>query len=165
MPKKGHRAASRQAQLRQRKRRGRGQSQVFDAGPVAPSPDIAVEERPDAVEAEPVPAPEPRQTSTRDTRRSRQRAAAAAEPLTLPYLGAELKRIAAFSTLISHLLYGGITGFSFYAVTNLYSLARPAPPVSEAEGQVKRGVILGGGFGGISTARYLEQKFGRDPNL
>ena len=100
MPKKGHRAASRQAQLRRRKRRGREPSHDFDAGPVAQSPDVAVEERPEAVDAEPAPAPEPRQTPARATRRSSQRGTVAAVPLTLPYLATELRHIAVFSALI-----------------------------------------------------------------
>ena len=33
MPKKGHRAASRQAQIQKKRRRGGSRTQVFDAGP------------------------------------------------------------------------------------------------------------------------------------
>ena len=72
---------------------------------------------------------------------------------------------AAFSTLISHLLFGGVTGFSFYVATYLYLIARPVPADPEVEEPVKRVVILGGGFGGISTARHLERIFWRDPQL
>ena len=53
MPKKGHRTASRQAQLSQKKRRGKGHSQVFDSGPSESSAATAVEDP--AVEAEETP--------------------------------------------------------------------------------------------------------------
>jgi len=39
------------------------------------------------------------------------------------------------------------------------------PPVTPAAAARKRVVILGGGFGGVSTARRLEQVFAHDPGL
>ena len=59
---------------------------------------------------------------------------------------------AAFSTLIGHLLYGGLTGFSFYVSLTLYLRRRPERVAPEVTRPVKRVVILDGGFGGISTA-------------
>ena len=67
----------------------------------------------------------------------------------------------AFSTLIAHLLYGGLTGLGFYTFVTLHSAWRPRPEVEDVEETVTRVVILGGGFGGISTAQRLEQIFWR----
>ncbi|MBI3459629.1 NAD(P)/FAD-dependent oxidoreductase [Candidatus Acetothermia bacterium] len=74
---------------------------------------------------------------------------------------------AVFSSLIGHLLYGGITAFSFYLLISLYLRARPetetiTPP---PQAPTKRIVILGGGFGGVSTAQRLEELFAREPNV
>lgn len=69
---------------------------------------------------------------------------------------------ASFPTLIGHLLYGGLTGLGFYVLVTLYIRARPEPEGVRAEPPVTRVVILGGGFGGISTARQLEQISWRD---
>ena len=73
----------------------------------------------------------------------------------------------AFPSLIGHLLYGGLTGIGFYAIVALYLLARPEaePAVAEQEQPKNRVVILGGGFGGVSVAKRLEQLFSRDASL
>ena len=73
----------------------------------------------------------------------------------------------AFPSLIGHLLYGGLTGFGFYAIVALYLVIRPQaePAVAEPEQPKKRVVILGGGFGGVSVAKRLEQLFSRDASL
>ena len=70
-----------------------------------------------------------------------------------------------FSTLIGHLLYGGVTGFGFYVSVTLYLWRRPEPSVREIRRPVTRVVILGGGFGGISTAQRLEQILWRNSNM
>ena len=73
---------------------------------------------------------------------------------------------AAFSSLIVHLLYGGLTGFSFYlAVSLFHRYSGPSPPVTATSRAVTRIVILGGGFGGISTAHGLEQSLWREGDL
>ena len=74
MPSKGSRAASRQAQLKRKKRRGKGQPEVFAAGPIARPASAEEESSTDSVpqtQAAPLsaqPAPQP-------VRRSRQRGA------------------------------------------------------------------------------------------
>lgn len=89
MPKKGHRAASRQAQIQKKRRRG-SRTQVFDAGPS--EADVAarqahVDDDGEAAEATlaPRPAPAP-------ARRPRVRVAADAAP-TYPTIRPELTRI------------------------------------------------------------------------
>jgi NADH dehydrogenase len=72
----------------------------------------------------------------------------------------------AFPSLIGFLLYGGVTGFSFYGLLTLYLRGR-AVTVSVAAGQVPRWriVILGGGFGGVSAAQRLGDLFARDRSI
>ena len=71
---------------------------------------------------------------------------------------------ASFLNLTGHILYGGITGFGFYALVTAYERRFPrlleraaASPTSPT--QV---VILGGGFGGVSTAQRLERLTAQD---
>ena len=73
----------------------------------------------------------------------------------------------AFPSLIGHLLYGGITGLGFYLIVAVYLTVRPhaEPTTAGQETPKKRVVILGGGFGGVSAAKRLEQLFARDPGL
>ena len=74
--------------------------------------------------------------------------------------------VAAFPSLIGHLMFGGLTGLVFHLLATLDRSRRPA-----AEGQPveapppRRVVILGGGFGGLGTAQRLEQLYRRDPSL
>ena len=72
-----------------------------------------------------------------------------------------------FSSLIGHLLYGGLTGFVFYVLVTLYLRVRPEPEPSVAtqERPKNRVVILGGGFGGVSVAKRLEQLYSRDDSI
>lgn len=73
---------------------------------------------------------------------------------------------AALPSLVGHVLYGALTGLSYYALVSLYLRARPAePPVPPPAGSTRRVVILGGGFGGISAAHRLEQLLSRDAHL
>ncbi|MGQ0550067.1 MAG: NAD(P)/FAD-dependent oxidoreductase [Armatimonadota bacterium] len=72
---------------------------------------------------------------------------------------------AALPSLVGHVLYGALTGLSYYMLVTLYLRARPAAardPVETAEAATTRVVILGGGFGGVSAAQRLEQLFSRD---
>ncbi len=94
-----------------------------------------------------------------------------AGPLTLAPLlqGRELgwslrEADAALPSLVGHVLYGVLTGVSFYALATFYARREPAGP-APAEIPPRRVVILGGGFGGIAAAQRLEQLFTRDPSL
>ena len=73
----------------------------------------------------------------------------------------------AFPSLISHLLYGGLLGSGFHLLVSLYLRIYPeAEQARDVPTEPKRRVvILGGGFGGVSTAKYLEQALWRDSNL
>ena len=99
MPKKGHRAASRQAQLRQRQRRTRGQPQEFDPGPTESSATVIDEEpavEPELEEEVPIAAPRP-------VRRSRRRTAP--EPVQVyGQLGAELRLIGILTAFVGVIL-------------------------------------------------------------
>ena len=74
---------------------------------------------------------------------------------------------AALPSLVGHVLFGAITGLSFYVLVSLYRRARPGAEVvaEPPAAPTRRVVILGGGFGGVSTAQRLEQLFARDPHL
>lgn len=70
---------------------------------------------------------------------------------------------AAFPSLIGDLLFGGLTGILLAVLAGL------RPPASEQRAVATvpetRVVILGGGFGGVSTAQRLERLFARDPTV
>ena len=105
MPSKGSRAASRQAKLRQKKRRGKGGPQIMDTEPTAPRSDSEVAER--AEEVAPEPRPRRRETSpSRRTARPSPRAIreAAADQARPSYLGAELRQIGMIAGLIAVIL-------------------------------------------------------------
>ena len=99
MPKKGHRAASRQAQLRRRRRRGKGGPEIFAAGPITPTEPSVVEEPAAEAEFQPESVAEPAPQPTESVRRSRQRASTEAVPV-YTYLRAELRRISIIAGLI-----------------------------------------------------------------
>ena len=73
----------------------------------------------------------------------------------------------AFPELIGDLFYGGMTGLAFYVAITLYLRAspRPEPAPAPTQGPLKRVLVLGGGFGGVSAAQRLEQLFAHDPEL
>ena len=101
MPKKEHRAASRQAQVRRRRRRGKGAPQVLDRGPTERTNVAAVDEQTVTVTPEPQVAEPPTARAPQLVRRTRQRASAQSEPAPeYGYLGAELKQIGMITTLI-----------------------------------------------------------------
>ena len=117
MPSKSQRAASRQAQLRRRKRRGKGRTQEFAAGPVSAEPAADAP----AGEADGEPVQRPASTSAavlqpepgigaggaaaRPARRPRVRVAN--DPATVyKYLGPELRRIGIITTAVVAVLIG-----------------------------------------------------------
>lgn len=104
MPKKGHKAAARQAKLRDKKRHGKGAPQLFGTGPTEPR---AVAEDADAPE-EPERRPSPRRaavaTPSPGTARSPAQRSRAQEAPQYAYLGGELRRIAVVSTVIFALI-------------------------------------------------------------
>ncbi len=99
MPSKGRRAASRQAGLKKRRKRGKGGGQVFEAAPIVSTQDVDDEEH--AEDAEPESAAPPARPARAAIRASRATQAAAAEAAAeQPYLGAELKRIGVVTGVI-----------------------------------------------------------------
>ena len=101
MPNKAHRAASRQAQVKRRKRRGKTRSQEFDAGPgestvVATVAEPIVE---DDVELESVEQRAPARATQAPVRRSRNRAVAEPAPAQ-KFLAGELRQIGMITTMI-----------------------------------------------------------------
>lgn len=111
MPSKAQRAASRQARLSRRKRRGKAAHQNFQAGPTRST---AVAEA--GVAAPTRPARQPTTTAAhspnytpsraRATIRSGRRAAEAAPSNIQRYLGRELRQIGIITTLIAAILAG-----------------------------------------------------------
>ena len=100
MPTKGRKAASRQAKLRQKKRRGKGGIQMFDAGPTDSK--LVAQESDSEADPEPQPAPSPvavARPPARAARRSRQPIVTEEAP-RYRYLGAELRRIGAIAIVI-----------------------------------------------------------------
>ena len=100
MPKKGHRAASRQAELQRRKRRGRSRTEEFAAGPTAPQTlDEDAESGAEAVPAlQPVAVDvEPRPGTARRVRPGVSAAIAGAPS----HLGGELRRATIIAALIA----------------------------------------------------------------
>ena len=97
MPSKSRRAASRQAQLKRKRQRGKSRSQEFDPGPTEPrQPASTLEAEEDADVATVSPTA---QQAVRQAPRSR-RQSLGETPLTYPYLSSELKQIGAISALI-----------------------------------------------------------------
>ncbi len=102
MPSKSRRAASRQTQMK-RKRRGKPRTQEFDAGPSESSRPIAIDEGLDEAGTETAVAAtetQPSRPVARKTQRSRRQVTSEA-PLVYGYLGSELKRIGVITVLIA----------------------------------------------------------------
>ena len=100
MPSKSRRAASRQAQIRQKRRRSKAQPQDFDPGPTKSTRESAV------VEPEVRPEPAMPTATSRQTARPRRRASAGATstPAVYRYLRPELKRIGMMAGIIIAIL-------------------------------------------------------------
>ena len=100
MPSKSRRAASRQAQLKRKRQRGKSRSQEFDPGPTEPrQPASTLEAEEDADVAAVATVSPTAQQAVRQAPRSR-RQSLGETPLTYPYLSSELKQIGAISALI-----------------------------------------------------------------
>ena len=103
MPSKSHKAASRQAKLRQNKRRGKAAEQVFEAGPTVSKAVVGYTDD-DRVKSNPRPAAVAQAPSTlAPVRRSRQAHPGAAASRQ-SYLGADLRGIGIISILIFAIL-------------------------------------------------------------
>ncbi len=101
MPNKAHRAASRQAQVKRRRRRGKTAPQEFDAGPdestvVATVAEPVIE---DDVESKSAAQRAPARTPQAPARRSRTRAVAEPAP-GQKFLAGELRQIGMIATMI-----------------------------------------------------------------
>ena len=108
MPKKSHRMAARQAQLRQQGRKGRGKPQAPPTPPV-PSPSANID---GSVEVEPVPEitrPEPK-VEARPEPSARPARGRAATPAAYRYISLELKRIA----LLAGVVLAALAVFTFF---------------------------------------------------
>lgn len=71
-----------------------------------------------------------------------------------------------YATLIGYLFFGGLLALLFHLFVTLYLIRRPES-VDEKAGAVavKRIVILGGGYGGLSAAQRFEHLFRRSPGV
>ncbi len=101
MPNKAHRAASRQAQVKRRRRRGKTRTQEFDTGPdestvVATVAEPVVEAE---VEPEDVEQRAPARAAQVPARRSRNRGVAEPAPAQ-KFLAGELRQIGMITTMI-----------------------------------------------------------------
>ncbi|MCH8206465.1 MAG: hypothetical protein IH956_05615 [Chloroflexi bacterium] len=102
MPSKSRRAASRQTQMK-RKRRGKPRTQEFDLGPAESRQSTAVDEAMEEAGVETaisVTEAAPSRPVARSARRSRRQVTSEA-PLVYGHLGSELKRIGAITALIA----------------------------------------------------------------
>ena len=104
MPSKSQRAASRQARVRNRRKKGRPAPQTFQA---APTERRQEDEEAAAMAPKPAAAPAPSMTSTAPARPAR-RAARAQEAATAeyPYMKPELIRIGAISSVVLVIIAG-----------------------------------------------------------
>ena len=105
MPSKSRRAASRQAQLQRRRRRGKARTQEFDPGPTESirGPDAPMVESDEGLPADAEVVAPLNSTASRAPRPSSRGAASEPAP-TYAYLGSELRRISAIATLIITIL-------------------------------------------------------------
>jgi hypothetical protein len=104
MPSKSHRAASRQAKLRQKRRRVKAADQVFEAGPERSTAMVEATATDDQVGPDPRPAavaPDP--SPLQPVRRARQSQSGTAAS-RYAHLGAEIRRIGIISILIFAIL-------------------------------------------------------------
>ena len=111
MPSKAQRAASRQARLSRRRRRGKAAPQNFQAGPTQPNAvaeSAADSPTPSVRQSASLSSRTPASTSvgTRSTPRARRRAVDTGTSNVSRYLGRELRQIGAITSLIAVILVG-----------------------------------------------------------
>ena len=100
MPSKSHKAASRQAKLREKRRRGKAAAQTFEAGPTTPR--VAAEESDTEQESRSTPVAQA-PAAPRRARSTRPGTSGEAAP-RYDYLGKELQRIGLLSIVILAIL-------------------------------------------------------------
>ncbi len=104
MPSKSRRAASRQAEVRRRRKRGKGAPESFDTGPTESQRAARIAEDESSVQPRPAAGSTAGAAIARPARIPR-----AADRVSAPaygYLGAELRRIGVITTLIVAILIG-----------------------------------------------------------
>lgn len=74
-----------------------------------------------------------------------------------------------FPRLMGYLFQGAILGLGYHAISNIATRRRkekgePEKPRQPSPAQ-HHVVILGGGFGGVTTAQHLERRFARESNV
>jgi NADH dehydrogenase len=69
--------------------------------------------------------------------------------------------VATFPFLVGRMLYGALAGLGTHYLLAGLTRWRPARAVAHAVRPARRVVILGGGFAGVSTARWLERRLVR----
>ena len=111
MPSKSKRAASRQATIRQKRRKGTAAPQVFDVGPTKRRLSDDEDEQTDGPASGAAPSARAAPAAiARPTRASRRADAAAGVAPTYPYLGSEIKRI----LIISGLMFAILVVLTFF---------------------------------------------------
>ena len=109
MPSKAQRAASRQARLSRRRRRGKGAPQNFQAGPTQPAAtsEPSIRNQSSAVRQTYTPGSTSQSMSnSRPAPRARRRSADAGNSNVTKYLGQELRQIGMITSLIAVIIVG-----------------------------------------------------------
>ena len=102
MPSKGSKAAQRQAQLRGKKRRGKGAPNIVEVGPRVPAEAATPVDSANVAEAADAPAENERAATERHARAARRPRATRADAQTArpSYLGAELRQIGLITVVV-----------------------------------------------------------------
>jgi NADH:ubiquinone reductase (H+-translocating) len=73
-----------------------------------------------------------------------------------------------FSALVEWVLFGALFGIAFQALSDVAELRfgqEVMPPLRSPPLSISNIVVIGGGFGGMKTAEYLEELFAGDPSV